>query len=446
MRTRGAKAFVPFVSRFSIPLDAEASRPPSAVRRANAIWRAGRVRRKMIPIPPPRSLTSPIMTATRLLATSAAVLVLAACTTDAPFATAPRDARVRDIGDVHADKAVTVLSRNLYLGSDLAPVLGATTPQGVVAGASQIWATVNATNFPARAGALAREIAATRPALIGLQEVTMYRVQVPSDQLGPAPTPATQVRFDFLTILLDSLAARGLDYRVASGVQNIDIELPAFVAPGVLGDVRLTDRDVILARGDVATSDSRGSQFAAKVPIRVGGANGPVITIPRGWTSVVADVDGRTLRFANTHLELGGASAPVQVAQGRELLAILAAEWLPTVLVGDLNSDALGTSTPTYVEVRAAGFQDAWSQARPGEPGLTCCHAERLDNATATFDERIDFVLFRDPKLGPARGSFDALAADVLGEEPADRTPSGLWPSDHAGVVATLRVPNRVRP
>jgi hypothetical protein len=26
----------------------------------------------------------------------------------------------------------------------------------------------------------------------------------------------------------------------------------------------------------------------------------------------------------------------------------------------------------------------------------------------------------------------------VIGEEDADRTPSGFWPSDHAGVVATL--------
>jgi hypothetical protein len=31
------------------------------------------------------------------------------------------------------------------------------------------------------------------------------------------------------------------------------------------------------------------------------------------------------------------------------------------------------------------------------------------------------------------------LDADVVGDELGDRTPSGLWPSDHAGVVATLR-------
>jgi hypothetical protein len=380
------------------------------------------------------------MPSSRHLASVAAVLVLSACSADAPLS--PRNS-TESVAGVRADKAVTVMTRNLYLGADLAPVLTASSPQAVVAGASAVWATVQASNFPARAGALAREIAATRPALVGLQEVTLYRVQVPSDQFTATPTPATAVRYDFLAILLDSLAARGLDYRAASVVQNIDAELPAFVAPGVLGDVRLTDRDVILARGDVATSDARGSQYVARVLNQVGGPGGPVLAIPRGWTSVVADVDGRTFRFVDTHLEVGSI-APVNVAQGRELGALLASERLPTILVGDLNSDALGGSTPTWAELRAAGFADAWSQSHPGDAGLTCCHAERLDNPVATFRERIDFVLFRDPKLGPDRGPFDALAAEIVGESPADRTPSGLWPSDHAGVVATLRVPNRV--
>jgi hypothetical protein len=39
------------------------------------------------------------------------------------------------------------------------------------------------------------------------------------------------------------------------------------------------------------------------------------------------------------------------------------------------------------------------------------------------------------------RGGFDTVDADVVGEESTDRTPSGLWPSDHAGVVATLALP-----
>jgi hypothetical protein len=45
----------------------------------------------------------------------------------------------------------------------------------------------------------------------------------------------------------------------------------------------------------------------------------------------------------------------------------------------------------------------------------------------------IDDVLYQP--LG-----VEAVAAEVLGEELDDRTPTGLWPSDHAGVVAKLHL------
>lgn len=33
-----------------------------------------------------------------------------------------------------------------------------------------------------------------------------------------------------------------------------------------------------------------------------------------------------------------------------------------------------------------------------------------------------------------------ARAAELIGNDPGDLTDSGLWPSDHAGVVATVRI------
>jgi hypothetical protein len=32
------------------------------------------------------------------------------------------------------------------------------------------------------------------------------------------------------------------------------------------------------------------------------------------------------------------------------------------------------------------------------------------------------------------------VSATVVGDAPADRTAGGRWPSDHAGVVATIQV------
>jgi hypothetical protein len=37
-----------------------------------------------------------------------------------------------------------------------------------------------------------------------------------------------------------------------------------------------------------------------------------------------------------------------------------------------------------------------------------------------------------------------AVAAEVIGDEESDRSsPTGFWPADHAGVVATLRLGKR---
>ncbi|MFI1650409.1 hypothetical protein ACH4XT_26165 [Streptomyces avidinii] len=38
------------------------------------------------------------------------------------------------------------------------------------------------------------------------------------------------------------------------------------------------------------------------------------------------------------------------------------------------------------------------------------------------------------------RGKVNALSTNRVGEAQADRTPSGLWPSDHAGVSGVLRL------
>lgn len=119
-------------------------------------------------------------------------------------------------------------------------------------------------------------------------------------------------------------------------------------------------------------------------------------------------------------------------AQGRELLAGPVAADLPVVVVGDFNSPADGKGTPSYAELTEAGFDDAWLDAGRGESGLTCCHATSLRNPADTLDRRTDLIL--------TRGEFRAACIDVVGDEPADMV-GGLWPSDHAGVVATLNMP-----
>jgi endonuclease/exonuclease/phosphatase family metal-dependent hydrolase len=322
----------------------------------------------------------------------------------------------------------------------LSPLLAAPPPL-VAFVAAETFAKIQATDFPARAEALADEIGAADPHLVGLQEATLYRIQTPGDAALGGMTPATTVFQDFLAILLDALRARGLDYHVAVVQENTDAEVPAFTGNGPDGlptftDVRLTDRDVILARSDVEVAGAEHAHYAVNQPVVIGGR--PVLFL-RGWLSVVTSVGGHTFRFFNTHLETEMFAA-VQTAQATELLGITRAVPLPVLLVGDFNSAASGTQTPTYGLLTAAGFHDAWLDVKPSAAGLTCCHAADLRNDESTLDRRIDLVL-----LGPGfrtrqRSQVSGVRATVVGDEPADRTPSGLWPSDHAGVAATLNV------
>jgi len=328
------------------------------------------------------------------------------------------------------DTELTVMTRNLYLGADLFPVLTAPTPDDVYEMADVIWGTVMSTNFPARAERLADQIAATRPDVIGLQEVTTYRTDTPAD--GPA-TPATTIAYDFLQTLLDELTSRGLSYTTVVQQTNTDIEVPRDTDPGagqtLVEDVRYTDGDAILARTGLKVASAASDHFnaVAGVPTAIG-----TVTILRGWTSVDLKLGGELVRVVNTHLEV---SSPVllatfQVVQADELIDGPLNTKQPTILLGDLNSKADGTGTATYGNVTEAGFLDVWSATHPGEPGFTCCQDENLMNPASMHDERIDLVM--------TRGPWGHFSSDILGEDVADKTPGGLWPSDHSGVVATV--------
>ncbi|MCX4666047.1 endonuclease/exonuclease/phosphatase family protein [Streptomyces sp. NBC_01381] len=323
-----------------------------------------------------------------------------------------------------------VMTRSLYWGADLAPVFTAGNFGELTEAVDEVFTGVQDTNFPERAEALADEVADTDPQLVGLQEVALWR----SAPFDFSPTPnAGHVEYDFLEILLDKLAARGKHYAAVSSVTDGDYEAPR-ATPSGLQDIRLTDRDVLLARTDLparnfSVAHPQAAQFTNHVslPNPISPAL-PAIRVLHGWVGVDATVHGRTTRVVSTHLE--NLSPAVQEAQGQELLDGPLDTGLPTVLLGDLNSPAPGGQT--YQNLVDADFRDAWTSTHRNQPGFTCCQAADLRNPTSTLSRRLDYVLFR--------GGFTASASNRVGEQPADRTPSGLWPSDHAGVWSVLRL------
>jgi endonuclease/exonuclease/phosphatase family metal-dependent hydrolase len=330
-----------------------------------------------------------------------------------------------------------VMTRNLFLGADLTPAYQALADPGGLAELPAVVAhifnpgdplgAVQRTDFSTRVLALAGEIEATRPDLIGLQEAAVWRTRPSLPGAG-----AERITYDHLEMLEAELARRDLRYRRVATVENGDVELPS--AAGI--SVGLTNRDAILSRekrhgGGVRLSNVRTGGFVNTLPVHT--AQG-TFALARGWAAVDARLRGRTVRFIATHLEVASprAAADVQLLQAGELVDGPASTSLPVVMLGDFNARP---GTPTYDSLRAAGFDDAWTRANPaGPPGSTCCHGTSLTDPADVLRKRIDLIL--------TRGDVTATECRVLGDQPGDFR-AGLWPSDHAGVVATLELAGR---
>ena len=328
---------------------------------------------------------------------------------------------------------VTVLDRNIYLGADLSPVIDAPDIGSAVAGAGQIYREIERTNFPERAVALADEIKGAKADLVGLQEVARWEEQFPSDGGGPPitnGTPATTVKYDFLALLMDEL---GKKYRVVVSQDEFTGELPADVdGDGVAErDVRLTMRDVILARKGVKTKKSKSGNYTNRFETSISGV--PVFA-DRGWVSTEAKVGKAKFRFVNTHLEAFG-DPSIRVAQAQELVDGPAKSKKDVVLTGDMNSDKDDTNGAegAYEAIRDAGFVER--QVKGGTSG----HDDSLTdpNDQDEFRRTIDFVFVNNKKI-----KLDKKKSEIVGrDDPSVMTPSGLWPSDHAGVVSSLLFP-----
>lgn len=359
--------------------------------------------------------------------------LVAACTDATPFG--PASAGITGLRTAAAsDRArrIVAMTRNLYIGADVDAVIGALAtpdPGDDLAALNRAIATLQRTAYPLRAEALADEIASHRPHVVGLQEVEELSINLAAIG-GPV------IDLDFLAILRAALAARGLNYATAADVANTTVTLP--LGPGAT--ISLVDHDAILV--DAARVSVGPTVVEQNFATNLGGVVPGVVNLIRGWVAIRAIIEGAPVTVTNTHLEAGNAPIvqTVRAAQAAELMASLVASS-PVILLGDLNDEP---GSVMYQVVTEADFVDTWGAMRPGAAGLTCCHANDLSNAVATgeFDQRIDYVLAR----GFASRNGRLLGkVTIIGTAPGDRVAGPeyrLWPSDHAGVVAELLLPN----
>jgi endonuclease/exonuclease/phosphatase family metal-dependent hydrolase len=289
---------------------------------------------------------------------------------------------------------LTVMTQNLYIGANTDAVLASPNAMTLQAALDSIVAN----NFTARAGAIATEAAgAGGPTLIGLQEA--YIISAPS------------VSLDYTQILLDQLAARGLHYTVAGVHTGFSVATSLF---------SVTEREVVLARTDISGLTITGSEshtFLNNVTTALGPLN-------RGYALVDATLDGIPFEFVSTHLDSDKTKGEAQAVELRDRLSMTAE---PQLVVGDFN--ALPTDA-THADMVAAGFIDVGGAV--GAVGATCCQAPDLDNPVSQLSGRIDYVF--------DRGFSSIDSAFIVGDTPFENV-RPRWPSDHAGVIAAVDVP-----
>ena len=314
----------------------------------------------------------------------------------------------------------SVMTRNMDLGSDYAPALTAHDAQSFAQGVTTIYNDIAASNIAERAAGIASEIQETMPSVVSLQEVSLVQRYV---WTGTEWSFLDQI--DQLEALQSALAQLGLSYSLAAEVNEFDVAAPSNA--GYL--LRVRDGEAILVRSDLPANILTMSNPQTGHYTHVLSLQTPLGTViaTRGWASIDITARGSVVRVICTHLE--GLSALLAAQGANELLTGPAGTNLPVVVAGDLNSGP-GTTTDAY-DVMAAAMTDTWSATKPNDPGLTLpLHGEDFFPYQTSPDKRVDLIF--------ARG-LRQITDILIGTD--DLTPSGLYPSDHAGVIARLATP-----
>ena len=370
---------------------------------------------------------------------------------------------------------LTVMTRNLYLGADLSPALNAPDVNGAVDAAYQIEQQVHRTKFPSvRAGLLAKEIQKAKPDIVGLQEAAWWRTGpyslTPALTNHPEATQTDPAGGDFLSDLLAQLNKGGkkgkkgsasaakkknqpLQDRVAVVKTEFDYELPVNQGSGGLGacpaqchNERLTMRDAILVHKGVKIGNASSGTFNTLLRVKVGGALD--VDVTRGWAAVDAKVNGKKVHVVDSHLEAFDSAASntgsdgktypkggIREAQAKQLIAPdgPTSSKLPTLLIGDFNSDSPvhgDQVDPGDALAYRALLAGGWSERALTPPPFGCCieDSNLNDPSTAGITHRVDHIMSNSKKVKFKKGGLTTTYAN------------GLWSSDHFGVWSRIQV------
>jgi endonuclease/exonuclease/phosphatase family metal-dependent hydrolase len=116
-------------------------------------------------------------------------------------------------------------------------------------------------------------------------------------------------------------------------------------------------------------------------------------------------------------------------------------DHFPAILAGDFNADPESTEIRYLkglqsLQGRSAYWCDAWEQAGDSSKGMTWSRENQFAAWVPWPSRRIDYIFVAQPRLDGA-GTIEECT--VVMNESVD----GVWPSDHFGVMARVRVADR---
>ena len=386
---------------------------------------------------------------------------------------------------VHAEEPyrITVMSRNIYLGADVGVALELI--PNFPKAAQFMWDQVKKTDFATRAPKLARESAQDRPEIIGVQEATIWycKKDLLSDKVEV---------FNFLDQFISATKASGVGYSLATanGVKAFNPGYSIAAIPYVTkvrdpevfnpifgqdtASCGFTIGDALLVRDDVKDRIIQvgNTEYDATYSIVP-----TLMTIYRGYTWADFKVQDSVVRLITTHLESiwDENKVPNSALQAQQLVADLKDAKMPIVIMGDFNADyrdprpqgepnpgeqpVASETCPTpggakcnaYSTMIEAGFENASPDAKNpryftwgasallnGPDKKRVLDAKKFGNQYG-FTDRLDYIF--------TKNVYATVSSKIIGNVWPDG--SGVWdcgkdkcfPSDHAGVVATIELP-----
>jgi endonuclease/exonuclease/phosphatase family metal-dependent hydrolase len=369
---------------------------------------------------------------------------------------------------------VTVMTRNLYLGSDVGVAMDLI--PNLSAAAQFMWDQVKKTDFNKRAPKLAAEVIAKKPDVVGLQEATIWFCK------KNLFSKRTEV-FNFTKQFLAATKAQGTEYVLAQkgGVTALNTGYSIAAVPFVtmVNDPAtfqpLFGQDKAACGFEIADALAIRADLADKV-LKVGNTEyeqtytivPTIMTIYRGYTWADIQIGNTPVRFVTTHLESlwDKNKVPNSAIQAQQLIADLKNTKNPVVVMGDFNSDPRDPRMPANPN---PGEQPVASDACPA--GTSKCNAYLLMTEAGFTDSGPDPLLPEnytwgmnalltgpDPvrlkvakQLGNNAGYTDRLdyvfvknGVSVNSSALVGATPPNNLNTDHAGIVTTLTINSNV--